>query len=217
MRRSMLCVLASLLSGSVVSRVNAQQEPSGETVLFNGKDLTGWVSKRGGPAKWIVKDGYMEVVPGSGDIMTERKFGDCEVHVEFWVPLMAKAKKCGRGNSGVFLQGRHEIQILDSFDNPSHPTTTCGALYGLAAPITNACKPPETWQALDITFIAPRVDQNGTITKKGEITVLLNGVKVLDKVHFDRTTPDYPGATTSIWPLDQNVGTPGPLMLEDHY
>src|SRR5262249_39199753 len=93
----------------------------------------------------------------------------------------------------------------------------CGALYGLEAPITNACKPPETWQSLDITFIAPRVDNNRKVTKKGEVSVLLNGVKVLDKVQFDQTTPDSPEARTSTWPLDQKVGTPGPLMLEDHY
>ncbi len=184
--------------------------------LFNGKDLSGWVSRRGGPARWKVEDGYIEVVPGTGDIYTERKFGDCRLQLEFWVPSMPNARGEKRGNSGVYFQGRHEIQILDSFENPTHPTTACGALYGLIAPLKNASKAPEVWQSLDITFVAPRVDAGGRVVKKGEITVLLNGVKVLDKAPFDRTTPNGAGSRVSTSPLDHNIGAPGPIMLQDH-
>jgi 3-keto-disaccharide hydrolase len=188
--------------------------------LFNGKDLSGWVSRRGGPAGWKVENGYVEVVSGTGDIVTERKFGDCQLHVEFWIPSMPAARGEKRGNSGVYLQGRYEIQILDSFENPSAPMGACGALYGLVAPLKNASTAPETWQSFDITFVAPRVDDQGRVTKPGEVTVLHNGVKILDKAQFDRPTPNsaIPGAPGSRVnaALDQQLGAPGPIMLQDH-
>src|SRR5262249_30417194 len=86
--------------------------------LFNGKDLKGWETWKGEPAGWLVQDGYLEVVPGKGNIMTKEKFGpDFQLHVEFWLPLMADKKDQGRANSGVYLQGRYEIQVLDSYNN----------------------------------------------------------------------------------------------------
>jgi hypothetical protein len=182
--------------------------PEGATVLFNGQDLSGWVAKDGSPAKWKVQDDYMEVVPFTGDIMTEKKFGpDFQLHVEFWLPLMANAKGQARANSGVYIQGRYEIQVLDSYMNDTYPDGACGALYKIIAPSKNVNKPPEQWQTYDITFRAPRVDPDGKVVEPGRVTVVQNGETVIDNGAFSQVTA---GA------LDNNLGDPGPIRLQDH-
>jgi hypothetical protein len=194
--------------------------PPGAIVLFDGKDLSGWTSVNGGPAEWKVEHGYLEVVPRTGDIRTKEKFGpDFQLHVEFWLPLMAKAKGQERANSGVYLQGRYEVQVLDSYKNKTYADGACGALYSLIAPNwaiaeakglsepKNPCKPPEQWQTYDITFHAPRVGGQGKVTEKGRITVVQNGVTVIDHGAFNKVTP---GA------LNERIGEPGPLRLQDH-
>jgi hypothetical protein len=180
-------------------------------VLFNGKDLTGWVTRDGKPAPWKVRDGFMEVT-GGGDIKTEEKFGpDYQLHVEFWLPLMPDAKGQGRANSGVFLQGRYEVQVLDSYKNDTYANGSVGALYGLIAPDKEAqqkaIRPPEQWQTYDITFQSPRVDETGKVTAKGHITVVLNGVTIIDDGKFNQVCG---GA------IDTKLGTPGPILLQDH-
>jgi hypothetical protein len=195
------------------SRAGAQKDegpkpvPKGAIVLFDGKDLSGWVNRTGEPARWKVENGYMEVVPRTGDILTKEKFGDFQLHVEFWIPLMADKKGQARGNSGVYLQGRHEIQVLDSYQNETYANGSCGALYGLIAPSKNASKPPEQWQTYDITYRAPRVDDQGRVTEKGRVTVVHNGVPVIENGAFDRIIGGE---------LDKRIGTPGPLLLQDH-
>ena len=184
--------------------------PKDAKVLFSGKDLSGWIKRDGKPAEWKVEDGYMEIK--GGDIMTEGKFGpDFRLHVEFWLPLMEKAKDQGRANSGVFLQGRYEIQVLDSYMNETYANGSVGALYGIIAPDKEAqqkaVKPPEQWNSYDITFHSPRVDDSGKVTEKGRVTVVLNGVTLIDDGKFDRVTG---GA------LDKTLGEPGPLLLQDH-
>ncbi len=183
--------------------------PKDAIVLFNGKDLSGWTSLKGDPATWKVMDGYMEV--GRGDIMTKEKFGpDFQLHVEFWLPLMADKKGQARANSGVYLQGRYEIQVLDSYMRPANETYangTCGALYRIIAPSKNANKPPEQWQTYDITFHSPRVDDKGKVTEKGRLTVVFNGETIIDNGTFDKVTG---GA------LDEKMGEPGPIRLQDH-
>src|SRR5437763_5487658 len=117
----------------------------------------------------------MEVVPGTGDILTKEKLGDGKLHVEFWVPLMADKKGQARANSGVYLQGRYEIQVLDSYMNDTYANGSVGALYGIIAPDKEAqqkaVKPPEQWNTYDITFRAPRVDDSGKVTEPGRVTV----------------------------------------------
>jgi hypothetical protein len=194
--------------------------PPGAIVLFDGKDLSGWTTLSGRPAKWKVENGYLEVVPRTGDIMTKEKFGpDFHLHIEFWLPLMAKATGQGRANSGIYLQGRYEVQVLDSYKNKTYADGACGALYGLIAPNwaaaeakgesepKNPCKPPEQWQTYDITFHAPRVNSQGKVTEEGHITVVQNGVTIIDHGAFDKLTG---GA------LDDKIGEPGPLRLQDH-
>ena len=182
--------------------------PPGAIVLFDGKDLSGWVARKGnGPAQWKVENGYMEVVPKTGDILTKAKFGDFQLHVEFWLPLMAKATGQARANSGVYLQGRYEIQVLDSYNNDTYPDGAAGALYKIIAPSKNASKPPEQWQTYDITFRAPRVDAQGKVTEKGVVTVVHNGVTVIDNGLFDHPTGGE---------IDNQLGSPGPILLQDH-
>lgn len=198
--------------GALTVAIGADQPPvpppAGAIVLFDGTSLDGWVKQDGKPAQWKVKNGYVECQPRTGSIMTKRKFGpDFKLHVEFWLPLMPNARGQARANSGVYLQGRYEIQVLDSYNNKTYANGSCGALYGLIAPRTNASKPPETWQTFDITFHAPRVDANGKVVKKGWVTVVHNGVTVIDHGEFDRATP---GA------LDNKIAEPGPILLQDH-
>jgi hypothetical protein len=188
----------------------AKAPPKGAVELFDGKDLSGWVTRDGKPAGWKIEDGSMEVK--GGDIRTKEKFGpDFRLHVEFWLPLMEKASGQGRANSGVFLQGRYEIQVLDSYKNDTYANGSVGALYGIIAPNKEAqqkaVKPPQQWNTYDITFRAPRVDDGGKVTEKGRLTVVLNDVTLIDDGKFDHTTG---GA------LDNKIGQPGPLLLQDH-
>jgi hypothetical protein len=192
------------------SRTANKAPPPGAKVLFDGKDLSGWVALNGKPATWKVKDGYMEV--GHGDIKTTEKFGPAfKLHVEFWLPLMPKATGQGRANSGVYLQGRYEIQVLDSYKNDTYANGSVGALYGIITPDKEAqqkaIRPPEQWQTYDITFHSPRVDDKGKVTEKGRLTVVLNGVPIIQDGRFGQVTG---GA------LDEYIDAPGPLRLQDH-
>jgi len=181
--------------------------PSDAIILFDGKDLSEWVCRGSGePAKWKVENGYMEVVPGTGDIVSRKLFTDFQLHVEFWLPLMADAKGQARSNSGVYLQGRYEIQVLDSYGLDSKDDD-CGGIYKLAAPMVNACRPPENWQTYDAFFIAPRFNQHGVKTKNARVSVLHNGVWI----HHDLEVPGPTGGE-----IDHNFAEPGPIMLQDH-
>jgi len=183
-------------------------EDKGFMPLFNGKDLDGWVGSQGQPAPWRVLNGELEIVPGQGNIMTRESFGpDFQLHAEFNIPLYADRKGQARGNSGIFLLGRYEIQILDSYDNPQPPERACAALYGQIGPSRNVCKPPNEWQTYDITFHAPRLDASKKVVKRGELTVVHNGVVVLDKGAFD--APSAGG-------LSREVVTTGPILLQEH-
>ncbi len=181
--------------------------PEGALVLFDGKDLAGWTAKGGGQAPWKVENGYLEVVPRTGDIQTRQVFGDCRLHVEFWVPRMEGKHGQDRGNSGIFLQSRYEIQVLDSSQNDTYPDGACGALYKAIAPAVNACKPPEQWQTYDIAFHSPRVDAQGRVVEKGRVTVVHNGITVIDRGEFDRPTGSAHGMRQGPW---------GPVRLQDH-
>ncbi len=182
-----------------------EQRPSDAVVLFDGKDLSQWVQVGSDkPAGWKVAKGYMEV--GGGNIRTKQEFMDCQLHIEFWLPSMPDAKGQARANSGVYLQGRYEVQVLDSYGLRSQ-SNDCGAIYGVAAPLVNACRPPEHWQSYDILFHAPKFDDTGNLVTKPRITVLQNGVLIQENV-------DVFGTTTAGAPGDPK--TAGPVMLQDH-
>ncbi len=180
--------------------------PKYAKVLFGGSSLAEWISSKGGSPEWIVRDGYVEVVPGSGNIHTRETFTDFQLHVEFWLPLMPEATGQGRANSGVYLQGLYEVQVLDSYGlDPRN--NDCGAVYEVAPPIRNACRKPERWQAYDIAFRAPRFDASGQLQEKGRITVFQNAILI----HHGQ---EVAKPTRAAMKLDSTK--PGPVMLQDH-
>ena len=146
--------------------------PSDARVLFDGKDLSQW---QGGD-KWLVENGY--AIPQETGITTKDGFGDCQLHLEWAAPEKVEGAGQGRGNSGVYLMGRYEVQILDSFNNQTYFDGQCGSLYKTKPPLVNACRKPGEWQSYDILFTAPRFDENGQLLKPGYVTVLHNGVAV---------------------------------------
>ena len=182
--------------------------PEGATVLFDGKDFSKWEKRGGkGEVKWTLTDGAMGGVKGHGDIVTKEKFdGKFKLHVEFRVPYEPGGAGQGRGNSGVYLQGRYEVQVLDSYGlKPGK--NDCGAIYNIAAPKVNACKAPTVWQSYDIEFTAPTF-KDGKKTEPARMTVYHNGVKIHDDVAVtsDNTTAGMGG----------DPAKPGPIMLQDH-
>lgn len=185
--------------------------PSDAVVLFDGTDLSKWKSagKAGGDAKWKVENGVMEVVPGTGDIETREHFGDAQIHLEWAAPTVVKGESQGRGNSGVFLMGLYEIQVLDCFDNPTYPDGTTGAIYGQYPPLVNACRKPGEWQVYDILWKAPRF-QSGKLLSPAVVTVLLNGV-----VLHHAVSPQGPTQHRLVAAYHEHPPV-GPLRLQDH-
>lgn len=154
--------------------------PSDAVVLFDGSDLSAWKStKDGEDAKWKVQDGYVEVAPKAGDIITRENFGSCQLHIEWCSPAEVKGNDQGRGNSGVFLMNLYEVQVLDSFENKTYADGQAGAIYAQKPPLVNACRGPGQWQTYDIIFHAP-VFEGETVAKPATITVLHNGVLIQD-------------------------------------
>ncbi len=187
--------------------------PADAVVLFDGKDLSNWTDMKGQPSKWVVGDGYMESVKGAGYVRTRQEFGSAQIHVEFATPATVTGRSQGRGNSGVFVHGRYEVQVLDSYENPTYPDGQCGALYGRAVPLVNASCKPGQWQTYDIIYHRPIFDQSGTVTRKAVFTVLHNGVLIQDHVALDGGT-DWvgPHAVTEY----SAHADKGPLMFQDH-
>lgn len=176
--------------------------PAGAIVLFNGKDLHNWRRRDGQPATWKIKDGVMTA--SGGDIMTQLTFEDAFIHVEFREP---KRPDPARGNSGVYLQGRYELQVIDSYGTNLPGKGDCGGIYAQFAPLVNASKPPLEWQSYDVVFRAPRVDDSGKVIEQARMTVLQNDILIHNNVQVL-------GPTGSA--LDDKVTQPGPLLLQDH-
>lgn len=184
--------------------------PQGATILFDGKDLSAWTGAKKQPPAWKLENGYVEVTPRtSGHLTSKEVFHDFQLHLEFWIPLMADKKGQARGNSGVYLQGKYEIQILDSYGlEPKN--NDCGALYTIAAPLRNACKKPEKWQSYDIAFRAPRFSESGEPGEKGRITVFQNRVLI----HNGLEIPGMTGRARR--DPNNDPHQPGPIVLQDH-
>ena len=149
--------------------------PSDAVVLFDGKDFSKWQGERGSDVKWKIEDGYMETTK-SGRIRTKDEFGDFQMHLEFATPSKVEGSGQGRGNNGVNIFGRYEIQVLDSYNNQTYPDGQAGAIYGQFPPRVNASKGPGEWQTYDIIFEGPKWDEGGKLLKKAHVTVLHNGV-----------------------------------------
>lgn len=184
--------------------------PSDAVRLFDGSDLSGWTSETGGPAGWKVENGVLTVVPGAGKIVSRRTFGDAQVHVEWAAPVPAAGRGQGRGNSGLFLMGLYEVQVLDSYRNETYADGQAAAIYGQYPPLVNACRPPGEWQSYDIFFRAPRFGADGRLLRLARVTVIHNGVLVQDNVEIKGPT---------IWlhyqPYRAHAGRL-PLALQEH-
>jgi hypothetical protein len=182
--------------------------PSDAVVLFDGRDLSKWTGKDG-EARWTVENGYMQAAPGAGNIRTREEFGDCQLHVEWAAPTAVKGESQGRGNSGVFLLGRYEVQVLDCYQNPTYADGTTAALYGQFPPLVNACRPPGEWQTYDIIWEGPRFEGE-RLVKPAYITVLHNGIVVHHRTELAGLTHHRRAAAYEPHP------EVGPLELQDH-
>ncbi len=198
-----VCALAQGKAPAVVS-APVGQPPSDAVVLFGGKDLSEWTTTEGKPAPWVVKDGAM-MVKGGG-IMTKKEFGSMQLHIEFQAPNPPKGAGQDRGNSGVYLQGIYECQVLDSYQNETYFDGMASAIYLQHAPLVNAARKPGEWQTYDIIFHAAVFDSKNTVLRQARVTTLWNGVLVQDNVEIKAT----PGGV-------RNVEAPkGPIFLQDH-
>lgn len=185
--------------------------PKDAIVLFGGSDLSKWSHGDGTPASWIVRDGYFEVRPRSGGIATRDSLGsDIQLHVEWMSPNPPRGTGQDRGNSGVFLMGRYEIQILDSYDNVTYPDGQAAAVYGQYPPRVNASRPPGQWQSYDIVFHGPRFDSSGRLMRPATVTVLHNGILVQDHVTLSGPVGHYARPPYEAHPERL------PLGLQDH-
>jgi hypothetical protein len=193
--------------------------PSDAIVLFDGKDLSSWVSEKDGtsPAQWTVADGVATVKAGTGGIRTKQSFGDIQLHIEWATPSEVKGNGQERGNSGVFFAastaaggGGYEVQVLDSYDNPTYWHGSAGSIYKQHAPLVNASRKPGEWQAYDIVFHAPTFDSDGKVTRRATFTVFHNGVLIQDHV-------DVMGITSHSGPPYYKAHAEKmPLALQDH-
>ena len=179
--------------------------PSDAIVLFDGKDLSQWVKGDGSKPEWIIEKGYIQAK--GGDIQTKQDFSDCQLHLEFWIPTTPVDMGPERGNSGVFVNGAYEIQILDSYEQGAQiEAHGCGAVYDEKTPLVNATRPHGNWQTFDVIFHSPRFDTAGKKTESARFTVLLNGVLIQDNAEAfaptrDHSTPDM---------------AKGPVQIQDH-
>ena len=183
--------------------------PSDAIVLFDGTNLDAWQSYDGSDAKWEVKNGAMTVVKGTGDIRTKQNFGSFQLHIEWREPKNLKGSSQERGNSGVFLQGIYEVQVLDSYNNPTYNSGGAGSIYKQSAPMANPTRKPGEWNVYDIIYNAPVFHEDGTYRVYPTVTVLFNGVLVQNNTRINGTTE---------W-----IGLPrvrphgdGPIILQDH-
>lgn len=188
--------------------------PSDAIVLYNGGDLSKWTQSDSDagdqtPAKWFPKDGYFEVNSGTGDLYTREKFGDCQLHVEWQEPEGITGKGQGRGNSGVFLQSRYEIQVLDSFRAPTYADGQAAAIYGQWPPLVNPMRKPGEWQSYDVVFQAPRFDGDKLVEPAYE-TVFFNGVLVHNHQKLNGPTGHQ------VIPPYERQGLEERLKLQDH-
>jgi hypothetical protein len=183
--------------------------PSDAVVLFNGTDLSQWRNEKDGPAGWTIDGGAMVVAVGAGDIHTKESFGDCQLHVEWEAPTPAKGDGQDRGNSGVFLMSRYEIQVLDSYGARTYPDGQAAAIFGQFPPLVNAARKPGEWQSYDVVFTAPRFNGQ-TVEAPAAITVFHNGVVVHNHTALLGSTVYRALAKYEVHPAK------APLVLQEH-
>ena len=186
-----------------------QSAPSDAIVLFDGKDLSQWQSTNGSAAGWRVHDGVMTVEKSAGDIQTKLNFGSYQLHIEWCVPKDIEGTSQARGNSGVYMQGKYEVQVLDNYENETYVDGMVGSIYKQYPPLVNPDRKPGQWNAYDIIYTAPVFKADGSYLYRPRITVLLNGVLVQNNVEILGTT-EYIGLPRTIKHGD------GPIILQAH-
>jgi hypothetical protein len=184
--------------------------PEDAVVLFDGSDLSAWEQPDGAPAGWRVQNGAMVVEPGTGSIQTKNDFGSVQLHVEWAAPSPVEGEGQDRGNSGVFLMNTYEVQVLDSYQNPTYADGQAAAVYGQYPPLANAMRPPGEWQTYDIVFHRPYFADDGSLVRPARMTVYHNGVLVQDHVTLTGPTayqdrPPYEAHASAL-----------PIALQDH-
>ena len=195
--------------GTFSSPEQAGKPPSDAIILFDGTDLSKWESGDGTPAKWLVKEGYMQVAPSTGEIRSKEKFGDCQLHIEWAAPSKVEGDSQGRANSGVFLMGMVEIQVLDSYNNITYADGHASSVYGVSPPMANALRPPGEFQVYDIVFRRP-LYKEGKMVDPGHVTVFVNGVLSQDAFPLEGGTGHMGRSKPGPFPEK------GPLSLQDH-
>lgn len=183
--------------------------PADAIVLFDGKDLSKWQGQDGKPAQWTVNNGVVTVKKGTGAISTIQKFNDFQLHIEWSVPSDITGKGQARGNSGVFLQGIYELQVLDSYKNRTYANGQAGSIYKQTPPLKNAMRPPGEWNVYDVVYTAPRFKEDSTLFSPARVTVIHNGVIIQNNTTITGHTP-YIG-----FPEYKFHGK-GPITLQDH-
>jgi len=181
--------------------------PSDAILLFDGKTIHGFTRTDGAPNACKAIKGELVCETGSGDIQSKELFSDAQIHLEFNIPDMPNQKGQMKGNSGAYLQGCYELQILDGYQNPTYADGALGALYGFRPPLVNASRKPTEWQTYDILFRAPKCDAQGNLTAPGSATVFLNGVLVQENTPLPKKGPGC---------RKESICGPGPLLLQDH-
>lgn len=190
--------------------IKTNSAPSDAIVLFDGKNLSEWVkSGSNNPAEWTVKNGVMTVAPGKGGITTKRKFGSFQLHIEWCVPKGMEGTSQGRGNSGIFLQDKYEVQILDCYENETYINGMTGSIYKQTPPLVNAMRKQGEWNVYDIIYTAPIFKEDGTYLYHPYVTVIQNGIVLQNHTEIYGTT-EYIG-----WPKVAPHGD-GPISLQDH-
>ncbi len=184
--------------------------PADAIILFDGSSLDAWKSSTGGPAKWKVTEGRFETAPGTGQIETKQTFGDIQLHVEWAAPAPPRGVGQDRGNSGIFLMGQFELQVLDSFHAETYADGQAGAIYGEYPPLFNASRPPGEWQTYDVAFRRPRFAPSGQLLEPARVTLFHNGILVQNN--------EEPFGPTSWlkWLPYTDQGDRGPIALQDH-
>jgi len=195
--------------GTQSSKNQVGLPPSDAIILFDSKNLSAWEQTNGEPAKWKIEKDYMEVVRGRS-IRTKQAFGDCQLHIEWSSPISEGKIGQQNGNSGVFMMGLYEIQVLNSYQNKTYPDGQAAAIYGQYPPLVNCSRPSGEWQSYDIIFRRPRFQRNGMLLKPARITLLHNGILVHDNV-----TPTGPTAWQNRPPYEAHPDKM-PIMLQDH-
>jgi hypothetical protein len=193
----------------VVTAGEDKKPPSDAIILFDGRNLSQWVGKENSDPEWQVKDGILTVVKGTGTISTRQSFGDMQLHLEWRAPAEVVSKGQDRGNSGIMIQSRYELQVLDSYNNPTYVNGQAGSLYKQTPPLVNAMRKPGEWNTYDMLYTAPRFKDNGTLFSPGRITVLHNGVVIQYNTEFKGNTP-YVGLPS------YKAHGKAPLTLQDH-